>query len=59
MQHSLTAFPVNTNLPLTVNCTQCTVSAAFASVYTIKLLSAQNNINQNILYIQQCTDIYK
>jgi hypothetical protein len=51
MQQSLTVIPVNTNLPLTKNCTQCTVSADIASVYTIQLVSVQNNINQNILYI--------
>ena len=34
MQHSLTAIPVNTKLPFTNNCTQCTVSADIASVYT-------------------------
>jgi len=51
MQHSLTVIPVNTNLPLTNNCTQCTVSADVATVYTIQLISVLNNINQNILYI--------
>jgi len=50
MQHSLTVITVNTNLPLTNNCTLCTVSADSASVYTIYLLSVQNNINQKILY---------
>jgi len=33
VQHSLTVIPVNTNLPLTNNCTQCTVSADIATVY--------------------------
>jgi hypothetical protein len=51
IQHSLTVIPVNTNLPLTNNCTQRTVSADIASVCKIHLLSVQNNINQNILYI--------
>jgi len=51
MQQSLTAIPVNTNLPLTNNCTQCTVSADVATVYTKQLLSVLNNINHNILYI--------
>jgi len=51
MQNSLTVIPVNTNLPLTNKSTQCTVSADFASVYTIQLISVQNNINQNVLYI--------
>ena len=50
MQHSLTVIPVNTNLPLTKNCTQCTVSADIGSAYTIQLLSVRNTINQNILY---------
>ena len=44
MQHSLTVIPVNTNLPLTDNSTQCTVGADNANVYTIKLLSVQNNL---------------
>jgi hypothetical protein len=51
MQHSLTVIPVNTNLPLTNNCTQCTLSADIATVYTIQMLSVQNNINHNTLYI--------
>jgi len=51
MQYSLTVIPVNTNLPLTNNCTQCTVSADIVTVYTIQLLSVQNNLNQNVLYV--------
>jgi len=51
MQHSLTVILVNTNMPVTNNCTQCTVSADIAIVYKIQLLSVQNNINQNSLYI--------
>ena len=51
MQNSLTVIPVNTNLPLTNNCTQLTVSADNATVYTIQLLSVQNNLNQNVLYV--------
>jgi len=51
MQYSLTVIPVNTNLPLTNNCTQCTVRADIANVYKIQLLSVQNNIYQNILSI--------
>jgi hypothetical protein len=51
MQYSLAVIPVNTNLPLTNNCTQCTVSADIATVYTIQLLCVLNNINHNILYI--------
>jgi hypothetical protein len=51
MKHSLTVITVNTNLPLTNNCTLCTVSADIASVYKIYLLFVQNNINQNILHI--------
>jgi len=51
MQRSLTVIPVNTNLPLTKNCTQCTVGAAIPSVYKTQLLTVHNNINQNILYI--------
>ena len=50
MEHSLTVIPVNTNLPLTNNCTQCAVSADIASAYTIQLLPGLNDINQNILY---------
>ena len=37
--------------PLTNNCTQCIVSADIASVYKAQLLSVQNNLNHNILYI--------
>jgi len=51
MQHSLTVIPVNTNLPHTNICTQCTVGADIPNVYKIQLLSAQNNIYQNILSI--------
>ena len=51
VQHSLTVIPVNTNLPLTINCTQCTVSADSVTVYKIQLLSVLNNINQNTLNI--------
>ena len=51
MQHSLTVITVNTNLPNTNDCTQCTVSADSVTVYKIQLLSVLNNINQNILYI--------
>jgi len=47
MQHSLTVITVNTNLPLTNNCTLCAVSADIVSVYTIQLVSVQNNINPN------------
>jgi len=59
MHISLTVIPVNTNLPLTNNSTQCSVSAHIASVYKVQLLSVQNNINQNISYIHQYNDIYK
>jgi len=46
-------YSSNINLPLTNNSTQCSVSADIPSVYTIQLLSVQNNIpvNQNVLYI--------
>jgi hypothetical protein len=57
MQHSLPVIPVNTNLPLTDNCTQFIVSADIATVYTIQLLSVYNNTNHNILHIYECTDI--
>ena len=59
MQHSLTVFPVKTNLLITSNCTQCTVSADIVRVYTIKLLYVHNNLNQNILHINDYTNIYK
>jgi hypothetical protein len=60
MQHAFTVIPVNTNLHFTNICTLCTVSADIASAYKIKLLSVQNNIiNQNILHIHYCTNIYK
>jgi len=42
---------VNTKLPLTNNCTQCTVGSNNACVYKVQLLSVLNNIKQNILYI--------
>jgi len=44
MQNSLTVIPVNTNLPLTNNCTQCTGGVNSACVYKIQLVSVQNNI---------------
>ena len=51
IQHSLAVIPVNTNLLLTNSCTQCTVIADIATVYTIQLLCVLDNINHNILYI--------
>jgi len=47
MQHSLTVIIVNTNLLLINNCTLCAVRADIVSVYTIQLVSVQNNINPN------------
>ena len=47
MQHSFTVIPGNTNLPLSNNYTQCTVTDDIATVYTIQLLFVQNIINEN------------
>jgi hypothetical protein len=58
MQHSLTAIPVNTNLLLTNNCTQCTVSADTASIYTIQLLSWRIKLIRTFyIHITKCLQI--
>jgi len=59
IQHSLTLIAISSTLSLPRNFTQFTVGADFAAIAKTPLLSTQNNISYNILYIHYYLNINK